>query len=277
MQVGRAGQPREERGVLHRVPRPVAAPPQDLVRPPGAQQDPHRQAAPGHERPAAGLQQPALPHATRGQRRHRQGERHGEAHIAQVEHRRVERHEDVVLEQWVGARAVVAGPRLEAGERVGRTGQQEEEEGAHHEQHQQCPAHDGIVQPVSEPPYHQHHVAHQDQDPQQDRPLERRPEGGHVEQGRGAVAAVFGHERNGEVAGDERSLHDRHLTDRGDGHQGHPGTGPHHEDGITGREAPGHAEQAGHRGGQPEGDECRTEGGVQPVSPQGSNSAPSER
>ena len=154
----------------------------------------------------------------------------------------MERHEHVVLEQRVGSRAVVAGPRFEACERKCRPGKQQEEEGADHEQHQQRPAHDRIIQAVAEPPHHQHHVTDKDQDPQQDRPLERRPEGGHVEQRRSAVAAVFGHEGNGEVAGDERPLHDRHLADRSHGQQRHPASGPDHEDGTPGCEAPCHAE-----------------------------------
>ena len=114
VQVGGAGEPGQERGVLDRVPRPVAAPAQDLVGPPGAEHDADGEEAPGEQRPAPGLDQPALAHPAGGQRGDGEGERHGEPDVAEVEHRRVERHEDVVLQQRVRPGPVEAGRRVEA-------------------------------------------------------------------------------------------------------------------------------------------------------------------
>ena len=48
----RAGEPREERRVLDRIPRPVAAPSQLDVRPPHAERDADGEEEPGDERPA---------------------------------------------------------------------------------------------------------------------------------------------------------------------------------------------------------------------------------
>ena len=47
-------------------------------------------------------------------------ERHGEADVAEVEHRRVERHQQVVLQQRVGAGAVGRDRRRDLLEGVGR-------------------------------------------------------------------------------------------------------------------------------------------------------------
>ena len=107
--VGGAGEPRQEAGVLDRVPRPVAAPAEHLVAPPGAEHDADGEEAPGEQRPAAGLQQPALADPPGHQRGDGEGERHGEADVAEVEHRRVERHERG------GSAAAGSGPARRAG------------------------------------------------------------------------------------------------------------------------------------------------------------------
>src|SRR5438309_1127409 len=75
MQVRGRGEPREERGVLHGIPRPVPAPAEDLVGPPRAEDDADGEEAPGHERPPAGLAQPSLAHPSGDQRRQRERER----------------------------------------------------------------------------------------------------------------------------------------------------------------------------------------------------------
>ena len=110
VEVGGAGEPREQRGVLHGVPSPEAAPPEHLVAPPGAEDDPDGEEAPGEEGGPPGLDEPALAEPTRGQRRDGERERHREAHEAQVEHRRVEGHEDVLLQERVRPGPVVARP-----------------------------------------------------------------------------------------------------------------------------------------------------------------------
>ena len=60
VQVGGAGEPRQERRVLDRVPGPVAAPAEHLVGPPRAEHDADGQEAPGEQRPPPGLDEPAL-------------------------------------------------------------------------------------------------------------------------------------------------------------------------------------------------------------------------
>ncbi len=52
--VGGARQPRQEAGVLHRIPRPHAAPAEHLVAPPAAEQDADRQEAPTRTAPSGG-------------------------------------------------------------------------------------------------------------------------------------------------------------------------------------------------------------------------------
>ncbi len=128
VQVRGGGQPRQERRVLHGVPRPEAAPPEDLVGPPRAEHDAHAEQPEGHERPAPHRQHPCLVDATGDERRDRERERHREADVPGVEDRRVERHERVVLQQRVRAGAVGRDRALHGVERISRSQQQHEEE-----------------------------------------------------------------------------------------------------------------------------------------------------
>ena len=154
----------------------------------------------------------------------------------------VERHEDVVLQQRVGAGAVVADGHVDSDERVGRTDHEREEEGAHREHDQQRPRHHRVVAAAAEPHRYRHRVAAQNQHPQQDGSLQRRPERGHVEHGRRGGRAVVGHELHAEVPGDQSPLH--HCDS---GHRG----GGHDEGELAGGRAPARAApsqaQRGHR------------------------------
>ena len=125
----------------------------------------------------------------------------------------MEGHEHVVLEEGIGPWTVVTRPRVKGGERVGRPGEQREKESAHREEHQQGPPDERVGQPVPEPPGHHHQVSDEYQNPQQDRPLQGRPEGGYGEQGGCPVAAVLGDVGHGEVPGNKRPFHNRHLAD----------------------------------------------------------------
>ena len=58
-------QPRHERGILHRIPEPPAAPPQFVVRPPATQGDPEREAHPSGDRPRTRPARPGGIHASR--------------------------------------------------------------------------------------------------------------------------------------------------------------------------------------------------------------------
>ena len=97
-----------------------------------------------------------------GQRGDGERERNREADEAQVEHRRVEGHEDVLLQERVGARAVVAERHGHPVERVGRPEHQQEEERAHDEHRQQGPTHQRVAHPLPELAGHVEGVAGQD-------------------------------------------------------------------------------------------------------------------
>ena len=60
VQVRRPAQPGQQRGVLHRVPSPEAAPAEHLVGPPRTQHDADGEEGEGHQRPAAALDLPAI-------------------------------------------------------------------------------------------------------------------------------------------------------------------------------------------------------------------------
>ena len=212
MDVGGAGEPGEERGVLDRIPTPVTAPAEDLVAPPRAEDDPGGQEAPREQRPASGDEQPPLTDASGDQRTDREGERNGEADVAEVEHRRMERDQRVVLEQRVRSGAVVADGHRHGAERVGGPHHQREEEDAGGEHGQQRPTGQLVVQAIPEPVGDQRRVARQHQRPQQDRTLERRPHRRHVEQRRRPRRPVVGHVLHREVTRDQPALH-RHRRE----------------------------------------------------------------
>ena len=114
------GQPRQQAGVLDRVPRPHAAPAEHLVAPPAAEQDADREERPREQRPAPRLHQPALADPPGDQRGDGERERHRHADVAEVEDRRVEQHEHVVLQQRVRALGRTRDAGRPVGERVGR-------------------------------------------------------------------------------------------------------------------------------------------------------------
>ena len=72
----------------------------------------------------------------------------------------MESHEDVVLEERVGTRPVVARPGVEPVERMGWSGQEQEKEGTDGEQDQEGPPHHWVVQAVAKPPSYQDYVTH---------------------------------------------------------------------------------------------------------------------
>ena len=106
MQEGGRRQPRNEGGVLHRIPGPVAAPAEHLVAPPRPQDHPDGQEAPGEQGPAPGLDEPALADPTGDQAGAGEGEGNGEADQPQIEERRMEGDQDVVLQERIGAGTV---------------------------------------------------------------------------------------------------------------------------------------------------------------------------
>ena len=147
-------QPRHQRGVLDRIPGPVAAPADLDVRPVRAQQHADAQARPREQRPAADGHQPACVGAARDQRGHRECERHGQRDVAQVQHRRVGDHVRV-LQGRVEAEPVGRRPARGRGERRRHERRHRREE--HHDpaQHRGHPRHQlAVAVPVG-----QHHHA----------------------------------------------------------------------------------------------------------------------
>ncbi|KAG1534213.1 hypothetical protein G6F50_015619 [Rhizopus delemar] len=130
---GRTRQPGHERGVLHRIPEPPAAPAQRVERPPAAQRDAQGQEAPGDVGPWPRPAQPARVYAAFQQRRHRERERYREADIAQVQHRRMD-DQPRVLQQRIEV-AAFQWHRIQAQERVGGEDQEGEEADADHTHH----------------------------------------------------------------------------------------------------------------------------------------------
>ena len=76
MEVRRRREPRHDRRILDRVPRPVAAPTEHGVAPPRARDDADAEQRPGDQREAARRDEPAIPALAQDQRRDRVGERH---------------------------------------------------------------------------------------------------------------------------------------------------------------------------------------------------------
>ncbi len=122
----RAREPREQRRVLDRIPRPVAAPPELDVGPPHAERDADREEEPAQQRPAPHRRQPLRVEAARDEGSDRVGERNRRRDIAEVEHRRVDRHPRV-LELRVHAAPVGWDP-VEALERIRAEAHREQEE-----------------------------------------------------------------------------------------------------------------------------------------------------
>ena len=60
MQKSSGRQPGHERGIFHRIPRPVTAPAEDMIGPPGADEIAGRQKEPSDDRPAAGGDNPCF-------------------------------------------------------------------------------------------------------------------------------------------------------------------------------------------------------------------------
>ena len=100
-------EPGHQRGVLHRVPGVVPAPPHLDVRPVGTEQLPDPERRPGDQRPTPRRDDPALVGSSGEEGTHRERERHREPDVAEIEQRRVGDHVRV-LEAGVQSGAVRA-------------------------------------------------------------------------------------------------------------------------------------------------------------------------
>ncbi len=125
VQKGGAGEPGHERGIFHRVPAPVSAPPEHRIGPVRAEEDAAGQEEPGHHGPAAGDVNPLLARVAHHQRAEGKRERHAEAHVSQVKHRRMDHHLRI-LQQRIQSEAI--GRRLALHQRKRRRGKVEQEQ-----------------------------------------------------------------------------------------------------------------------------------------------------
>ena len=218
VQVGRAAQPGQQRGVLDRVPAPEAAPAEHLVGPPGAEHDADGEEGEGHQRPAPALDLPAVPHPARGQHADGEGEGHGEDDEADVEQRRVDGHQRVVLEERVRAETLGRAGRGDEG--VGGPDHEAEEEGRDDVEDERGPADDRVGRLAPVAPHEDGRDDGEDEAPQQDGPGQRGPHAGDGVQQRRDRAVVLGHEDQREVVGDERVLHGARGEQAADEHDG---------------------------------------------------------
>ena len=131
--VGRSSEPGETRGILDRVPRPVAAPAELFVGPHHAEDVADGQEQKREQHPLADRDHPLVVEAARDEGRHAERERHGTAHETHVKAGRVDDH-PVVLEQRIQALAVRAGARDAGLEGIGREQHQHREEAEDHHQ-----------------------------------------------------------------------------------------------------------------------------------------------
>ena len=219
MQQRRGGEPRHQRGVLHRVPEPPAAPAERVIGPVRAHGDAEREEDPGQQRPRPHPARPGGIDAAVDERGDGEGERDREADIADIEQRRMNREarilqdrvEIAALERRVG----------DAQERVG--GQQDEEKegdrdpGLHAE-------HVGLEprRQIAAEQRDQRAEQRQDQHPQQHRAFVIPPHAGDLVDQRlermGVLEHVDDREIRAQVAGDQRAERERdesELRERG--------------------------------------------------------------
>ncbi len=188
MQEGCAGEPGHQRGVFDGIPAPVAAPAEHGVGPVHAEADAAGEEEPGDHRPTAGDGDPLLAGVAHHERAEREGEGHGEADVAEVEHRRMDDHLGI-LEERIEAEAVgVQGAGRDGkGERGER--EQEKEEDLDGREDRRRVGVEGDVGLVA----HAHHeaIGGEQPGPEEQRAFLSRPERGElVERGQGAVGVV---------------------------------------------------------------------------------------
>src|SRR5690349_5981543 len=92
MEESSACQPGHERRDLHRVPAPVTAPAEDIIRPPSPEYESEGEEQPCPQGPAACQANPAVVSATRDQCRDRERVRDDEGDEAKIEHRGMDDH-----------------------------------------------------------------------------------------------------------------------------------------------------------------------------------------
>ena len=205
MQERRGHEPRQERHVLHGVPRPVPAPSQDPVGPQRSEDQADREEDPGGQRPPAGQPDPLVGEPPRQQGGQAEGERDGEPDEPQIQEGRVDGHQRVVLEQRKRPSAVGRRHRQPL-ERRGRAEDQQEIERGDPVHHRQGPGKRLRAAPA-EPERDRRDIPGQDEVPQQERSLVGRPQGEHLEERRRGPAGVLRDVLDRVVAGQDGREH----------------------------------------------------------------------
>src|SRR5215469_10907176 len=85
VQKRRARQPGHQGSILHRIPSPVAAPPEDGISPMGTEEDSASKKSPGDHGPAAGNVNPFFAGILHDQRAESEGERNRETYVSEIE------------------------------------------------------------------------------------------------------------------------------------------------------------------------------------------------
>lgn len=192
VQRDRHRQPRQQGGVLHRVPRPVPAPPQLRVRPMRAEHHAETQQRPRAHQPRLdpGPSQPVRADRRRAERERRRDDQDRQAG---VDHRRVHTHRPVLEDR--GQAHPVQCRDLQPGERVGQPLRDGRERGDDHARDDQRPR--GWMPTQSDCGEDRRHGREQ-----QERPRHPAPQAHHAVVGPQRVPAVVGH-------GDERVISHR--------------------------------------------------------------------
>ena len=219
----RSRNPREERRVLNGIPRPVPAPSEHLVAPPATEKNAGGEEDPGDQRPAMRSLEPGPLSFGPNQCGDCERKRHGKADVADVQKRRVDRHQNVIRKERIRTDPVSRRrgrrerePRRLRAEAVHdfradrervRGGRHKSEpkhrDRTHDPQRQYAEPVAGLDGSPHQPREHGEHEA-----PQHDAPLERRPAGGEQEDERRAQRRVLRNVGHAEVVEQDADLED---------------------------------------------------------------------
>ena len=219
MEKRRAGEPGKNGSVLHRVPSPISAPAEHRVGPVRAQKNSAGQERPSHHRPAAGDVNPFLAGILHNQRRQREGKRHGNADVAEIQHGRMDHHLRI-LQQRIEPVAVRRNGARHQGKGVGGKVHQQQEENLNRRNNDGSVRHQAGVHLVAKT--QNQPVAGQQPAPEQQGAFLARPERGEfVLHGEIAIAVM-------------KDVSQREVIAERRKHQGKGSGGDRHENGNSG-------------------------------------------
>src|SRR5260370_20101588 len=188
MEEGGGGEPWRQRCIFDGIPPPVSSPAKDGVGPMRAEKNSAGEKSPGNHGPAAGDVDPFLAGIFHDQRSQREGERYGEPHVSEVEHRGMN-HYFRILEQRVQAGAVGWKRALHNGERMRSEIQQQEKENLHRGNYYGSVGKKTWIGFVAKPQHEA--VCGEQQRPEQQRALLARPQCGEfIRSGKVAIAVM---------------------------------------------------------------------------------------